>query len=766
MDSLIIVTLREILCASLSLDDGLSAIQNISIARSDESNVVFEVARAIEEVLLRRPSLATAKLTELVVRLSFEKDHTLSEMLMLLDTRFTNSHRRAETELLPDIDAIPQLLDILGELSQAISSALKLNLRPLLPFLTDEILMSLNAITDRGHEGSTTLALHEIHYLTGILIEAGFYEGAELLLNRLMTISRVLDIDDFTFEVSMDYASVLTELGLYEESRQLLTKLEDEASYHVESASPAAVKLLLAVNQTRDDAVPHEQARETSDEVIRLFEMAVKSEFARMEDLGVAKLVIGSNILAVGWREGVSQAVKRLESSLETFDSFEESTLEHSSHLYKCLSGLGFAHGLMGDHENITRSIEYLDRAKSILHELESNGHTSKDELARVENALGWVCLSTDSNEYWSVGITAFETAIQIRNKLVKAGAISQLELLGSQLGLMLSLLRSTENPGSKIHEPLRETVAQYIPLFPIDPRAFVEVAIAIYNVVWVSYRHGHELPPRILRLLDDIDSMLDDAQVVDTSGFVEGVSLVVPYLSSSWSILSNRAERIISRESVLTDVARLMSALATSKLNIEALGLEAGVKVLSPIDDAVTETDPLLAQYWDGQTLMAETIKAFYENKDYSNLASGLYAASLSLGKVASIDSDFYESVEFVKATAASLASVLLRFAKVLEDHYAAEIDRTQHASIPVDDSDSRFDFILSEDWLGLTRITEAYLQMVEQSEMVQAQPYLNAVFSNISRAMRMMDSVAMVDRRVLAFLGNEMNRRYYLRS
>jgi len=55
--------------------------------------------------------------------------------------------------------------------------------------------------------------------------------------------------------------------------------------------------------------------------------------------------------------------------------------------------------------------------------------------------------------------------------------------------------------------------------------------------------------------------------------------------------------------------------------------------------------------------------------------------------------------------------------------------------------------------------------LQMVEQSEMVEAQPYLNAVFSNINRALRMMDSVSLIDRRVLSLLGTEMNRRYYLR-
>jgi hypothetical protein len=62
--------------------------------------------------------------------------------------------------------------------------------------------------------------------------------------------------------------------------------------------------------------------------------------------------------------------------------------------------------------------------------------------------------------------------------------------------------------------------------------------------------------------------------------------------------------------------------------------------------------------------------------------------------------------------------------------------------------------------------KIADAYLQMVEQSEMVEAKPYLNAVFSNISRALRMMDDISMVDRRLLSMLGEVMNRRYYLRS
>ncbi|MHA2359926.1 MAG: hypothetical protein ACXAB5_06610, partial [Candidatus Thorarchaeota archaeon] len=158
MQPQLIATLRDILCANLSLDDGLSAVQNIPFDDTDESDILFDIARSIEEIILRRPGLASAKLTELSVRLSFHQERAIPEMLMLLDTRYTNSHRRAECELLPDIEAIPNLVDNLGELSQALSSANRLNLRPLLPFLADEVLMTLNAIYDRRHDGTTNLA--------------------------------------------------------------------------------------------------------------------------------------------------------------------------------------------------------------------------------------------------------------------------------------------------------------------------------------------------------------------------------------------------------------------------------------------------------------------------------------------------------------------------------------------------------------------------------------------------------------------------------
>jgi hypothetical protein len=219
------------------------------------------------------------------------------------------------------------------------------------------------------------------------------------------------------------------------------------------------------------------------------------------------------------------------------------------------------------------------------------------------------------------------------------------------------------------------------------------------------------------------------------------------------------------SSTSHLSDVSKLVSALAISKINLNALNLELGVRVRAAVDDEVIRVDALLAQYWLGQTYLVQTIRAFYDNKDYSELASGLYAASLAFNEVLGIESDFGESVEFIKATSASMSQVLRKFSLTLENQYAAYIDRSKFDGSPTNIDETQYTFILAEDWLGLVKIANAYLQMVEQSEMVEAQPYLNAVFSNINRALRMMDSVSLVDRRVLAILGGEMNRRYYLR-
>ena len=182
-------------------------------------------------------------------------------------------------------------------------------------------------------------------------------------------------------------------------------------------------------------------------------------------------------------------------------------------------------------------------------------------------------------------------------------------------------------------------------------------------------------------------------------------------------------------------------------------------------MDDAVRSTDPLLAQYWLGQTYLVQTIRAFYDNKDYSELATGFYGAAIAFGKVLSIEPEFLESAEFIKATSSSISQVLRRFALALENQYAAYIDRGRYSGNPVVVEENQYNYLLAEDWHGLIKIANAYLQMVEQSEMVEAQPYLNAVFSNLTRALRMIDGISLVDRRVLSLLGTVMNRRFYLR-
>ena len=165
------------------------------------------------------------------------------------------------------------------------------------------------------------------------------------------------------------------------------------------------------------------------------------------------------------------------------------------------------------------------------------------------------------------------------------------------------------------------------------------------------------------------------------------------------------------------------------------------------------------------GQTYLVQTIRAFYDNKDYSELATGFYGAAIAFSEVISIEPEFLESAEFIKATSASLSQVLRRFALALENQYAAYIDRGRFSETPITANVDQYSYLLAEDWHGLIKIAKAYLQMVEQSEMVEAQPYLNAVFSNLTRALRMMDSISLVDRRVLSQLGSIMNRRFYLR-
>jgi len=308
--------------------------------------------------------------------------------------------------------------------------------------------------------------------------------------------------------------------------------------------------------------------------------------------------------------------------------------------------------------------------------------------------------------------------------------------------------------------------LAQYAPLFPTDDRAISEIAIASYNLVWLTIRHNIEMPTRLLRLLEDIDRMLSDARVSEEPVFIEGVSLLIPYLNENWHALQKRAAILIRDGSGIKNAAKIVHAFGMAKGNLESINLEVGVGVKEIVDEELRDEDLLLSQYWKGQTLLAKTIKSYYQNKDYSELASGLYHASLELAMVEKVETDFGESAEFIRATAMSFSKGLMKFALSLENQYAAYIDRSEYKQKPAIVDEGQFEFLLAEDWLGLLKITDSYLRMVEDSEVVQAQPYLNAVFSNTARALRMMDNVALVDRRIFTRLGEDMNRRYYLRK
>ncbi|HDD67111.1 MAG TPA: hypothetical protein ENG31_00630 [Candidatus Thorarchaeota archaeon] len=765
LDTPIMAILRDVLCASISLDDGLSALQGIVRTRPEEVDLAYEVARAIEEIILRRPALASAKLTELTVRLSFSENRVLPKMLMLLETRYTNSYRRNEAELLPDKEAIPRLLDILGELAQSMGTALDLNLRPLLPFLADETLLVLDAIRDRGHEPSIRLALHEVHYLTTLLLENGLFECAEALLGRLVKISGQLGLTELEFEVSLDEAAVLTELGLYEECRELLQPLIDRATKDKDTVKLAALTLQLSVNETRDDAVHYLTARSLSDRATSLYSDAVVAGLIEKDELGAAYLTIASSILSTGWRESVKEALSRFRSALDVLEDIPDRSPDQSLMLFKCFAGLGFAHGLLGDHDNTQRAIEYMNRAMSIVADLEDCGRDSRIEQSRCDNALGWICLVSESDEFWDIGIAAFERAIRVRRSLLKEGRISTIELLGSQLGLGLSQLRSSDSVDASLYSTLRETLLQYVPLFPTDDRAFVEVAIAVYDIVWMTHRHGVTLPERILRLFDDIVKMLDETPTHEAMPFIVGPKMIVPYLERNWEQLERVTREIAQSETALSPVAHLMSALATAKRNQEALASGLFIEIRNPIDDKVIDADPLLAQYWKGQVALGAAIHSYYSNRNFQTLAARLYDAAVELRAVEIISADFLEAAEFIRATAQSLSVVLFRFVHALEALFGTDIESPHaHTSEEFEDAE-QFGLILTEDWIGLIKITMAYLQMIEQSENIQAQPYLNAVFSNISRALRMMDAVALVERRILALLGEQMNRRYYMR-
>ena len=685
-------------------------------------------------------------------------------MLILLDTRYTSSFRRSECELLPDLEAIPSLVDILGELSQGITSAIRLNLRPVLPFLCDEVLMTLNAIFDRRHDGTIMLSLHEVHYLAWIMIEAGFFEGAELLLNRIIEISKQGNYKELNYEVTFDYACVLTELKMFDQARDILNNLEVNVRADNDTLKLAEVTLQLAINETRDDSVSHVVARKIADKAAELFDLALKSNLVSKDEVGLAHLVIGSSILANGWREGVPEAIERLEMGLRIFESMENKTPDQLQHVSQTLASLGFAYALLGDHDNMSKGVEHLTNAREILEQLRDQNPKQEISLSRIDHSIGWLCLSTDSDEFWQLGLECFRKAETNREKLWIQGQMSDIELLSTRMGLALSLMRLAERTDVEdSQEPIRNILVQYIPLFPTDRRAYEEIAISTFDLVWLISRHGGTISSRLRRLLDDIDKMLSDCD--EDSLFINGVSLVVPYLMGSWSTLLERSKRMEKSNNALSDVASIAGALSTAKLNLDALNVEIGSRVRLPVDDEVVRVDPLLAQYWLAETYLVQTVRAFYDNKDYSELASGLYGAALTFSEVIDIKSNFEESTEFIKATAASLALVLRKFALTLENQYAAYIDRSQWTgTIPVI-QESQYSFILADDWLGLIKIANAYLEMVEQSELVPAQPYLNAVFSNINRALRMMDSVAMVDRRVLALLGAEMNRRFYLR-
>ncbi|NWF96866.1 MAG: hypothetical protein HXY34_12055 [Candidatus Thorarchaeota archaeon] len=766
MDSRIISTLREILCSSISLDDGLSAIQNVARSVPDDIDLIFEVARAIEEIILRRPGLANIKLTELIVRLSFSEDRTMPELISLLDTRFTNAHRRSETEILPDIDAIPVLLDILGELGSAMSTALRHNLRPLLQFLTDETLLTLEAIYERDHPQSTRLAIHEVHYLTYLLMEEGLFDCAEALLNRVVDIAREMKMDEVAVSTALDLAAVQTELGIHSQARVILQGLERSKVVMDSPELTALVTLQQAINETRDDSVDHTVARALSRKAIQFYSEAISRGKLHPCQLGIAQLTIGSNILANGWREAVPEAIQMLEASLATFESLESRRAEDDLHVYNCLVGLGLAHGLLGDHDNIAISVQYMERAKATLQQVDRTVYDPTPEEAQCDNTLGWICLFTESDEFWSAGVKAFQRAIETRERLLLEGRVSTIELLGSRLGLSLSALRDSRVPVSaSLMDQLRDTLAQYMQLFPTDSRALIEIGIALYNVVWLVLRHGVVLPDRLKSLLEDIDGMLEDLDPSHRSPFLSGALLVIPLMNSQWTALRRRAASVASSDSQFSKVGMLMEALALGKLNTQATSPEVAQDVVYPAVSAVAEVDEMLAKYWSGHAILSRTVRQFYHNRNYSELATGLYRAALEFFATDKVSSQLTESSEFIRATSLSIAKVLLRFSTALESHYEAIISEAR-SSQALDAVSDESDYLLSEDWIGLIKITNAYLQMIEEAEPLRAQPYLNAVFSNLTRALRMMDGVAMVDRRVLAYLGQEMSRRFYLRA
>jgi hypothetical protein len=528
----------------------------------------------------------------------------------------------------------------------------------------------------------------------------------------------------------------------------------------------AQTVLQLSLNDTRDDGIPYEAARSLAEKAARLYKQGTGSGAWAESDVALAFLDIGSNILVTGWREAVPQAIDWLRDASKAYDALHDMSMDQSFFHYKCLAALGLSHGLLGDHASVERAINYLKEAKSVVDGLEKSGIDCGPEASRCDHAIGWMCLCSDSNELWSTGIEAFKRAIKAREILLAKADISELELISSQVGLALSIVRASNDPDPAAEGSLREALIQYARLFPTDRRAYTEIAIAAFNTIWLNLRHGTVIPARLLGLLDDVDKMLSDAVPSEDNIFIQGASLVIPYVSSSWSQLSRRAKKIIDNQSDLSGIASVMMGLATAKLNAPAVSPDSGLRVLSPIDDMVRIADPLLAQYWEAQTELAQTIRQFYEHKSFSELAPGLYGAGVSMKKVELTDSPFEEASEFIRATSGSFSGVLLRFAAALEKQYGTVIERSKYPPVQETYTEGQYSFILAEDWMNLAKITDSYLQMAEDAELSKALPYLNAIFSNITRTFLMMDSVAMIDRRVIAFLGEEMNRRFYLRT
>ncbi|MEM4734146.1 MAG: hypothetical protein QXS20_00330 [Candidatus Thorarchaeota archaeon] len=764
MDPRIRTILRDLLCASVSLDDGLAALQGISRFSPDSHELGHELARALEEVLLRRPALANYKFLELIVRHSFDKTSELSELISLLDTRFTNEYRRTAAEDLPDLEALPILIDLLGELGQSMSVSLGHGLRPLLAFLADETLHTLDSIIARDQISFTKLAVAEVHYLARSLMDEGLAECAEPLLDRLLSVSRQLGFRDLLLDLTLDLASVLTDLELFDRSRSLLKQLESEMGSELPPASRIQLALQLAINETRDEGVSYQTARDLADRALQEYERSVDAGLMTRGDLAAAYLLVGSTILIGGWREAIPQAVERLNAALAVYESIEDPTREQRMALLRCLVGLGHAHSLTGSDDGTALAIDYLRRAQKVADDLKSPENDMMSEIASCLHAIGWACLLSESAEFRSAAVESFQRSVEMRTSLLNKGQCLEIALLSSMVGLGLAAICESETIDDRANDLLSESLLRYMRLFPSDSRALVEAAIALYDIAWLSLRHRLFIPERLRRVILDLDRMILDLCPPDSPSIVEGISLAVPLMFGDWFQLKRRALSLVERNSELRDVGRLMAAFATAKINIQPLGTETVSGIVSPEQFSVHDIDPVLTRYWEGQALLASGIRLFFENRNHQELAPLLHQAAVSFGRCHSEDSSISESREFILSVATSFTNMLSRLLSALEVQYEVSVDHTE--TIPSDDMFLESSFLLPEDWLGLVKITNAYIGMMAQGEPTRVQPYMNAVLSNISRAVRMMDGVAMVERRVMVHLGSVLNRRSYIRS